>query len=92
MNVSFFNIWRYPPSESVVEDGRGALKPQSDRSRYTGAENPANRCIQQERAQMGESRLRRSGVIPALVRCAHGPLGPRPRPYEPDSRPYALGL
>ena len=28
---------------------------------------------------MGEGLSRRSGVIPALVRCAHGPLGPRPR-------------
>ena len=27
----------------------------------------------------GESRSRRIGVTPALVRCAHGPLGPRPR-------------
>ena len=28
---------------------------------------------------MGESLSRGSGVIAALVRCAHGPLGPRPR-------------
>ena len=45
-----------------------------------------------ERPRIGESRLCRSGVIPALVRCAHGPLGPRPRPYDPDWPAYSLGL
>ena len=37
-------------------------------------------------------RLTRGVVIPALVRCAHGPLGPRPRPYGPDSLTHSLGL
>ena len=32
-----------------------------------------------ERALLGSSLSCRSGAIPALVRCAHGPLGPRPR-------------
>ena len=31
-------------------------------------------------------------MFPALVRCAHGPLGPRPRPYGADSLTYSLGL
>ena len=45
-----------------------------------------------ERARAGASPSGRSGVIPALVRCAHGPLGPRPRPYGQDSLTYSLGL
>ena len=32
-----------------------------------------------EATRMGVTASRRSVVIPALVRCAHGPLGPRPR-------------
>ena len=45
-----------------------------------------------ERAQIGNSASRRSGVIPALVRCAHGPLGPRPRRSKPFAPAYLLGL
>jgi HEAT repeat protein len=45
-----------------------------------------------ERARIGEGHSRREGVSPALVRFAHGPLGPRPRPHEPESLADSLGL
>ena len=32
-----------------------------------------------EHARVGDAASQRSSVTPALVRCAHGPLGPRPR-------------
>ena len=46
---------------------------------------------QGERELIG-SPSRRSVVIPALVRFAHGPLGPRPRPYGLNCPVYSLGL
>ncbi len=45
-----------------------------------------------EGARVGASPSYCSRVSPALVRCAHGPLGPRPRPYGPNSRTHSLGL
>jgi spermidine/putrescine transport system substrate-binding protein len=55
-------------------------------------ESCAIAAIDLERARVGASPSCCEGVSPALVRCAHGPLGPRPRAHGTGSLAYPRGL
>ena len=91
---------RRPPGRRGGRGGRGrqpqpALPPHR-RPRPRSAPSLSSRAPEAralERPQVGESLPRRSGVFPAVVRCAHGPLGPRPRAlWAAWSRPFARPL
>ena len=73
---AIFNLDNPPGANGFGDDARAALEPAWDALGIAASDIGS---LQKGATRIGESPSRGSGVIPALVRCAHGPLGPRPR-------------